>query len=69
MGEGDKMKKKSKKIAEKDIKPKLPLKHRSIENFSRSNGLLVESKFLPVFKRMMQPPLLSKPRLIEPAVV
>ena len=54
------MKKKFKKIAEKGIKPKLPLKHRSIENFSRSNGLLIEKKFLPIFKRMTQPPLLSK---------
>ena len=52
--------KKKPKIAEKDTKPELPLKHQNDKNFSRSSGLLIEKKFLPIFERMTQPPLLSK---------
>ena len=63
------MKKSQQTIVEKKIKTTLPGKHRSNHNFSSSNGWLVEKKFLSIFKRMTQPPLLSKSRLADTIVV
>lgn len=62
--------KKKPKIMEKKIEAILPARHRGKNNFSRSNGgLLVEDKFVYIFERMTQPPLLSKPRPFEAVVV
>ena len=57
--------KKKPKIAEKDTKPELPLKHQNDKNFSRSNSLLIEKKFLSIFKNMTKPPVLFKLRPFE----
>jgi len=63
------MKKKTKTIVEEKIKTALPKKHISNRNFSPSNGLLVEDTFLPVFKRMTRPPLLSERRRLVGTIV
>lgn len=55
-------KKKNTEIIEKKVEAVLPARHRGNNNFSPSNGLLVEDKFLSIFERMTKPPLLSKPR-------